>query len=105
MINISAYDSQPIEEPEYSSMYMTLLGFLGQNKYQQDLKKVISSSHFDKKMELIIQVLNDLLPNEQMEQLLLALNEEGENILDQILRSKTANPRLVNLLMMGKLTK
>lgn len=74
MIYVSAYDSQPSEEPDYSSMYVTLLSFLGQSKYQKDLKTVISSSHFDKKMELIIQVLNDLLPNEKIEELLLALN-------------------------------
>jgi hypothetical protein len=54
---------------------VTLLGFLGQPKYRDDLKKVISSEQFDQKLELIIQVLNDLLPNEQIEQLLLALNQ------------------------------
>ena len=58
-------------------MYVTLLGFLGQQKYQKDLQTVIKSSQYDQKMELIIQVLNDLLPNQQMEDLLLALNKEG----------------------------
>lgn len=56
-------------------------------------------------MELIIQVLNDLLPNPAMEDLLLSLNQEGQNILDHVLRSKGANPRLVSLLVLGKPTK
>jgi hypothetical protein len=105
LVGIYAYDSQPVDEPDYSQMYMTLLGFLGQQKYQQDLKTVINSSHFDQKMELIIRVLNDLLPNEDMEELLLALNREGENILDHVLKAREANPRLVNLLITGKPTK
>jgi hypothetical protein len=37
--------------------------------------------------------------------LLLALNKEGENILEHILRSKGANSRLVSRLILGKLTK
>lgn len=54
---------------------------------------------------MIIQVLNDLLPNEEIEELLLGLNREGENILEFVLKSKGANPRLVNSLILGKLTK
>jgi hypothetical protein len=54
---------------------------LGQSKYREDLKKVAASQQFDQKLELIIQVLNDLLPNPQIEQLLLAFNKEGENVL------------------------
>lgn len=34
-----------------------------------------------------------------MEQLLLALNEEGENVLDQILKSKNANAKLLKALL------
>jgi hypothetical protein len=45
------------------------------------------------------------LPNPQIEQLLLAFNKEGENVLEHILRSKGANPHLVNLLILGRLTK
>lgn len=62
-------------------MYVTLLGFLGNPKYKKDLQSVISSPFFDQKLELIIQVLNDLLPNDDIEALLLSLNKEGESIL------------------------
>ena len=67
LVAISGYDSQPTEEPDYLEMYVTLLGFLGQSKYRKDLRLVVRSTYFDQKMELIIQVLNDLLPNEQIE--------------------------------------
>jgi hypothetical protein len=60
---------------------VTLLGFLGQPKYLPDLRTLLASELFDQKLELIIQVLNDLLPNESIEQLLMSLNKEGENIL------------------------
>lgn len=49
-ISIYGYDSQPTDEPDYSEMYVTLLGFLGQSKYQEDLKAVIKSPHFDQKL-------------------------------------------------------
>ena len=49
-ISIYGYDSQPAEEPDYSHLYITLLGFLGQKKYQQDLKAVVSSPQFDQKL-------------------------------------------------------
>lgn len=62
-ISLHGYDSQPTDEPDYSLMYVTLLGFLGQQKYKQDLREVIKMPQFDQKLELIIQVLNDLLPN------------------------------------------
>ena len=65
-IAIYGYNNQPLEQPDYSCMYLTLLSFLGQSKYREDLRKVIASSHYDQKMELIIQVLNDLLPNPAM---------------------------------------
>jgi len=45
------------------------------------------------------------LPNPQIEQLLLAFNKEGENVLEHVLRSKGANPHLVNLLLLGRLSK
>lgn len=104
-VSVYGYDCQPAEEPDYSEMYVTLLGFLGNPKYKKDLQSVIASPFFDQKLELIIQVLNDLLPNDDIEALLLSLNKEGENILEHVLKSKGANPRLVNLLLMGRLNK
>ena len=80
-VTVSGYDGLPNGQPDYSQLYVTLLGFLGQQKYLPDLRKLVSSQLFDQKLELIIQVLNDLLPNETIETLLLALNREGENIL------------------------
>ena len=80
-MTVSGYDELPNEQPDYSQLYVTLLGFLGQQKYLPDLRKLVSSQLFDQKLELIIQVLNDLLPNDMIETLLLALNREGENIL------------------------
>lgn len=62
-INISGYDGLPADQPDYSQLYVTLLGFLGQPKYLLDLRQVVKSELFDQKLELIIQVLNDLLPN------------------------------------------
>ena len=49
-INVSGYDSLPTEEPDYSQLYVTLLGFLGQPKYHADLKKVVASELFDQKL-------------------------------------------------------
>jgi hypothetical protein len=80
-VAVSGYDGLPAEQPDYSQLYVTLLGFLGQPKYLPDLRRLVASELFDQKLELIIQVLNDLLPNEVIETLLLALNREGENIL------------------------
>lgn len=63
-INVSGYDELPSEQPDYSQLYVTLLGFLGQPKYLPDLRRLVANDLFDQKLELIIQVLNDLLPNE-----------------------------------------
>lgn len=76
-VTVSGYDGLPAEQPDYSQLYVTLLGFLGQPKYLPDLRRVVASELFDQKLELIIQVLNDLLPNEVIETVLLALNREG----------------------------
>lgn len=62
-VTVSGFDSLPNDHPDYSQLYLTLLGFLGQPKYLPDLKRVVASDLFDQKLELIIQVLNDLLPN------------------------------------------
>lgn len=34
LISIYGYNSQPLEQPDYSCMYLTLLSFLGQSKYR-----------------------------------------------------------------------
>jgi hypothetical protein len=73
-ITVSGYEELPSEQPDYSQLYVTLLGFLGQPKYLPDLRRLVASDLFDQKLELIIQVLNDLMPNEVIETLLLALN-------------------------------
>lgn len=49
-ISLHGYDSQPSEEPDYSLMYVTLLGFLGQKKYINDLREVIKAPQFDQKL-------------------------------------------------------
>lgn len=49
-ISIHSYDSQPTDEPDYSLMYVTLLGFLGQHKYRKDLREVIKMPQFDQKL-------------------------------------------------------
>lgn len=37
------YESQPKNEPAYNQIYMTLLSFLSDEKYEETLKKVIDS--------------------------------------------------------------
>ena len=49
-VGIFGYDQQPTEQPDYSHLYVTLLGFLGQKKYHKDLKAVLSSPQFDQKL-------------------------------------------------------
>ena len=49
-IHIGGYDSLPSFEPDYSELYVTLLGFLGQPKYLPDLRALLASDLFDQKL-------------------------------------------------------
>lgn len=49
-VNINGFDSAPNDQPDYSQLYVTLLGFLGQSKYRSDLKEVIANELFDQKL-------------------------------------------------------
>jgi hypothetical protein len=42
-VAVSGYEGLPAEQPDYSQLYVTLLGFLGQTKYLPDLRKVVAS--------------------------------------------------------------
>ncbi len=45
-ISLMGFESQPQREPSYNQIYMTLLSFLSDEKYEDTLKKVVESAYY-----------------------------------------------------------
>lgn len=89
------FESQPQGEPSYNQIYMTLLSFLSDEKYEHTLKKVVESVYYKSKSGEILRLLNSLLPNKEIESLLLALNSQNQDVLGSIFDNKRPNIQLI----------